>query len=213
MVKPELDKPNFVSFLRAFIAQNRLLIILSASVVLFIFTFTLAITKNSRQDVIASDKKSINVSNLPKVWQSSITVDVAGAVIKPGVYQLATDSRVQDAVVAAGGFDIDKVDSSFVAKQLNLATKLTDGQKIYILHKGEDIASVPNQYVTVASAKKTLNINAASATELTQLPNITASIAKKIIDNRPYTTVNDLKTKKLVNATVFNGIQQLIDVH
>ena len=34
----------------------------------------------------------------------TISVDVSGAVVKPGVYQLKTGDRIEEAVNAAGGF-------------------------------------------------------------------------------------------------------------
>ena len=36
---------------------------------------------------------------------AKLTVDVAGAVVKPGVYSLPQDARVQDALIAAGGMN------------------------------------------------------------------------------------------------------------
>lgn len=65
-----------------------------------------------------------------------IIIDVSGAVVKPGVYHLNFDSRVQDALVAAGGL-AGSADRNWVEKNLNLAVKLRDGGKIYIPHEGE----------------------------------------------------------------------------
>src|ERR1700722_3573599 len=35
--------------------------------------------------------------------QKQITIDIEGAVQKPGVYKLSADSRIKDAITAAGG--------------------------------------------------------------------------------------------------------------
>src|SRR5258705_7752096 len=56
-----------------------------------------------------------------------IVVDVAGAVLHPGVYRLAAGSRIADALVAAGGAS-DEAD--LVA--LNKAMPVRDGQRIYV---------------------------------------------------------------------------------
>src|SRR3989344_8351812 len=61
-----------------------------------------------------------------------IVVHVDGAVSKPGVYELSSDSRVSDAVSASGGLS----DSADMTK-VNLAAKVTDGQKIYVPKIGE----------------------------------------------------------------------------
>ena len=58
---------------------------------------------------------------------TQIVVDVQGAVVHPGVYHLAGNSRVYDAIRAAGGLT-KKADPSDV----NQARLLTDGEQIYI---------------------------------------------------------------------------------
>ena len=71
---------------------------------------------------------------LPAVEEESneIFVDIQGAVASPGVYQLAAGSRVNDLLIKAGGLS-GGADRDWVAKNINLAQKLADGVKIYIL--------------------------------------------------------------------------------
>ena len=57
----------------------------------------------------------------------TISVQVSGAVISPGVYELDPDARLGDAVLAAGG---ETADADLA--QLNLARRLTDGEDIDI---------------------------------------------------------------------------------
>ena len=67
---------------------------------------------------------------------SKLVADVAGAVIKPGVYELKAGARINEALIAAGGLG-EAADREWVEKNLNLAAKVTDGQKIYIPSEGE----------------------------------------------------------------------------
>jgi len=57
----------------------------------------------------------------------SIKVDVAGAVVHPGVVLVAPDARVNDAVMAAGGATVAGDPNA-----INLAAHLQDGQKIVV---------------------------------------------------------------------------------
>jgi DNA uptake protein ComE-like DNA-binding protein len=68
----------------------------------------------------------------------TILVDMEGAVVKSGVYKLPDNSRVQDGLVAAGGLSA-QADRKYIAKNLNLAIKLSDGVKIYIPSLGEAV--------------------------------------------------------------------------
>jgi competence protein ComEA len=65
-----------------------------------------------------------------------INIDVSGAVNKPGVVTLSGDARLTTALDAAGGLN-KSADNAWVARNLNLATKLNDGDKVYIPTKGE----------------------------------------------------------------------------
>ena len=60
-------------------------------------------------------------SQKTETLSQTITVDVKGAVQKPGVYDLVSGSRVTDAVQKAGGLT-DKADR----RSINLAQKLAD---------------------------------------------------------------------------------------
>lgn len=152
----------------------------------------------------------------------SITVDVEGAVIKPGVYTLKEDARIQDALIAAGGMN-DEADRGKIAKILNLASKITDGGKIYIPFVGETIkvaqigtsegSSSDGSSVMGDSTGSLININTASAQELDTLSGVGPATAEKIISNRPYETVGDLVSKKSVGQSVFSKIKDKISTY
>jgi competence protein ComEA len=61
------------------------------------------------------------------------------------------------------------------------------------------------------SAKALVDLNTASAKELDSLKGIGPATAKKIIDNRPYTSVNDL-TKAGLSATEIETLKPLVTV-
>src|SRR5438105_102722 len=63
---------------------------------------------------------------------SPLVVHVAGAVAHPGVYSVPAGSRVNDALVAAGG-PLPDADPD----QLDLAAKLSDGDRVYVPRRGE----------------------------------------------------------------------------
>src|SRR3972149_6514743 len=67
---------------------------------------------------------------------SEITVEIAGQVVSPGVYKFVQESRINDALAAAGGLTVD-ADRDWVEKNLNRAAKLSDGAKVYIPAAGE----------------------------------------------------------------------------
>ncbi len=148
------------------------------------------------------------------VSPKQITIDVSGAVNKPGVYKLAFDSRIEDAVSASGGLRSD-ANNEYISKYLNMAQKLVDGTKVYIPTQGESgivTAGVGVSTVgSVAGASATqVNINSAGQADLEALPGIGAVTAAKIIASRPYQTIDDLQTQKIVSKTTFEKIKSLI---
>lgn len=139
----------------------------------------------------------------PTPTPAPITVFVSGAVRSPGLYTLAPDARVGDAIASAGGV---LVPSS--ADAVNQAELLWDGAQIHIpalleLTAGSQnltpIAGVSGALPTptpppgvAGGGSGLVNVNTASVSELETLPGIGPSKAAAIIANRPYATVEDL---------------------
>lgn len=126
------------------------------------------------------------VTLTPKAY---IEVNVAGAVVSPGVYQLKPGQRVYDAIEIAGGA-IDLADLN----RLNLAAFLEDGQRLYVpsTESSNVISATP-------PVNQTLNLNAASLEDLMALPGIGETKAQAIVDHR--NTIGS-----------FSSLEQLLDV-
>lgn len=141
---------------------------------------------------------------------TEIKLDISGAVNNPAVYSLPADSRVEDAVKAAGGFS-PSANADYIAKNINLSQKLTDGQKIYIPFQGENVGGVSASGGT--SSGTLVNLNSASETDLEALPGVGPTTAQKIISGRPYSSLDDLTTKKIVTKSVFAKFQSQVTVN
>lgn len=139
--------------------------------------------------------------------KDKIVVHVDGAVNRPGVYELGADLRVNDLVDLAGGLTKD-ADSS----QINLAAKLADGQKIYIPSINDPASSKYPDPVSGYSSGL-ININTATESQLDTLPAIGPVTAGKIIASRPYSTIDELVSKKAVGSATFGKIKELITVY
>ncbi|MHC5374803.1 helix-hairpin-helix domain-containing protein [Enterococcus sp. LJL120] len=113
---------------------------------------------------------------------SPIYIDVKGAVLTPGLYQIAPESRLIEAIELAGGFTAEADQS-----QLNFALKLTDQQVIYVPKVGEEAAhtfqSLDHNNGHSGEADK-VNINTADLAELQTLSGIGEKRAQDIINYR-----------------------------
>lgn len=138
--------------------------------------------------------------------RQEIMVDIEGAVLNPGVYKLTSDSRIVDALAAAGGMS-EEADREYVEKNINLAKKASDGLKIYIPRIGEEVLSLSAQ---TDQAGSVLNINTATISDLESLPGIGPVSAQKIIDARPYSEIGELLDRKIVGAATFEKIKDKI---
>lgn len=145
-------------------------------------------------DASPDDESSAKSSSAAEVY-----VDVDGAVVRPGVYRLKDGARVSQAIDGAGGLTAEADVTG-----LNRASKVADGQKIYVPKVGEQqtvsadggadggavLASGANDVAGL------VNINTASAAELQTLSGIGPSMAQSIIDERTkngaFASVDDL---------------------
>jgi competence protein ComEA len=133
-----------------------------------------------------------------------VVVDVAGAVARPGVVRLSYGTRVGDAIAAAGGITPDADLGS-----LNRAALLRDGARVYVPHLGE----TPPAGSLGSEAETKVDLNHASPAELEALPGIGPATATRIVhsrDQRPFTRVDELQTRGLVNARVLADIRDLL---
>lgn len=143
-----------------------------------------------------------------------VMVEISGAVEKPGVYKLLASERLERLLIEAGGLSA-QADREWVEKNLNRAAKLVDGQKIYIPKRGEvgngRLEAGGTKSGSVAGAISGLvNINTATLAELDGLPGIGAVRAQAIIDNRPYSSPEELLGKKVIPQSVYEKIKEKI---
>ena len=141
-----------------------------------------------------ADESSAKSSSAAEVY-----VDVDGAVVSPGVYRLKEGARVSQAIDAAGGLTAEADVTG-----LNRASKVADGQKIYVPKVGEQQTvtaggGADGGAVVTSGANDAaglVNINTASVAELQTLSGIGPSMAQSIIDERtkngPFASVDDL---------------------
>lgn len=141
-----------------------------------------------------------------------LKVHVTGAVALPGVYSFHDGDRVQDAIQAAGGA-LSGADLS----SLNLAQRLRDEGYIVVVMPGATPGAAPGSTPQVMPSTGKVNINSASAKELESLPGIGATYAQRIVDyrtkNGAFQRPQDLVDDKIIPASTYDKIKELIDVH
>lgn len=141
----------------------------------------------------------------------TIVVDVAGAVRSPGLYRLPAGSRVGDAIAAAGGYG-PMVDAAAVARDLNLAAPLSDGEKVVVPDRASEVAPTKDGG---EGASGLVDLNRASAEALDALPGIGPVTVQRIIDaraERPFATADELLERKIVGPATWEKIRDLVTV-
>lgn len=82
--------------------------------------------------------------------ENSVVIDVAGAVKKPGLYKVPANSRIGDVLSMAGGISV-QASAVEVSQAINLASKVKDGQKIYVPFIGEDLSEILKKELSFGS--------------------------------------------------------------
>jgi len=153
--------------------------------------------------------------------RDSITVNITGAVLSPGVYTLYYGSRLIELIELAGGAK-DEAD----LERVNQAAHLQDAAHIRIPFVGEyEGFALANVFIDsgVAGAggasndsSTLININTASRAELETLPGVGPVIAGNIIDfrerNGSFNHIEDLLSVNRIGATLLEGMRHLIEL-
>ena len=146
-----------------------------------------------------------------------VTVDVKGAVKKPGVYQLQSNSRVHDALEKAGGLT-DEAD----LKSVNQAQKMSDEAVVYVAKVGENAVDVTTSAPASATsgtgqAKSALvNLNTATEADFQTISGIGQKRAQDIIAYREangrFKSVDDLKNVSGIGAKTLEKLKEYVTV-
>lgn len=152
---------------------------------------------------------------LPPPTPAPLKVHIAGAVQHPGVVELPPDSRVEDAIQAAGGLT-ETADIT----TLNLAAQVQDGEKITIPSQTATATGLPTSVqATSTPAEPTtakININTATQQELETLPGIGPAIAARIIAYRqehgPFQRIEQIMDVQGIGPATFDKIKTYIAV-
>ncbi len=164
-------------------AQKRSLLIVA---VLVLATSSLFILRTSSpSEAITPPPLTLDVAAV------DITIDVQGAVARPGVYKLTIGSRVVDAIKAAGG-----VTQAGDPSDLNQARIIADGEQIYVYAKSSATTTKKSTVKVKPKSPSVLLVNRASAKEFEALDGIGPVLASRIVTyrkaNGPFTTIDDL---------------------
>jgi competence protein ComEA len=156
------------------------ILIIASSGVLFL--------RGASEEIVAAEVTEIEIPETVIL----LVVDVAGAVLNPGVYSLPMNSRVIDAINAAGnvlkGADVSDI---------NLARLLKDGEQVYVYAASRGSSS-SRSTARSAPPRNTgpIAINRASAKELEALDGIGPVLAGRIVAyrnaNGPFVTLEAL---------------------
>ena len=146
-----------------------------------------------------------------------VTVDVKGAVKKPGVYQLQSNSRVHDALEKAGGMT-EEAD----LKSINQAQKLSDEAVVYVAKVGENAVDVTTSAPASATSgtnqtkSALVNLNTATEADFQTISGIGQKRAQDIIAYREangrFKSVDDLKNVSGIGAKTLEKLKEYVTV-
>ena len=180
--------------------------------------------ENKENEGNEEDKKE-NISSATGIY-----VHIDGYVNNPGVYQIKENERINVLIEKAGGLK-----NGYSIKNINLAAKLSDGDKVYIpsIEEEKTIGNQNNNNNANIGGKHTnngnnlnnnvsitknnkININTANVSELKQITGIGESTANKIIDYREnvgkFKKIEDIKEVKGIGDSKFESLKNKITI-
>jgi competence protein ComEA len=157
-----------------------------------------------------------STDTIPAIPVPTLMVEVQGAVVRPGAYEMSAGSRVQDVLMRAGG-----TTAGALVDDLNIAARLIDGSVLTIPYQasGEGAAAYNPPAYTRSGGEGTharagtearpevpgtsgdrppapVNVNTATQAELERIPGVGPKTAEKIIrfrEQQPIRNLDDLK--------------------
>ena len=175
--------------------------------------------------VVGHKEETSSVDTAEQAEPKKICVHVVGEVAKPGMYELEEGARVSDGIDAAGGM-LGGADQL----SINLARQLSDGEQVVVSSKASSdvsaAASLPSDVqgtrsgaasgANPSSVMGKVNINTASAAELTSLDGVGDATAAKIIAyrqaNGSFSSIEEIKKVSGIGDKKFAALKDRITV-
>lgn len=144
--------------------------------------------------------------------QQHVVVHVAGAVRRPGLYELPSASRIDDAIRAAGG-----ARPRAALELVNLAAPVSDGQQIVVPLRGAGSSGAATGSVGSAlDPAGPVHLNSATLEELDGLPGVGPVTAQRILEYRtehgPFTAVDELDAIPGIGPARLEQLRELVTV-
>ncbi|MBQ7220406.1 MAG: helix-hairpin-helix domain-containing protein [Synergistaceae bacterium] len=211
---------------------SRKIIVSVAGVILFLLAgvaamfFTPSESPRTSREPANSAPKTPKTPEAPQAMQPASQpsspaawfVYVTGAVKTPGVYKLSRDSRVFQAIEAAGGFTARADKAS-----LNLAEVLADEAHVHVAVKGAapqppspENVRIPGYSPQTRNNSGLVDVNRADLQELQRINGVGPAIAQRIIDYRQthgaFTKIEDLLKVKGIGQARLNQMRPQITI-
>ncbi len=154
-----------------------------------------------------NDNKSVD--SVSDNENSKIFVHITGEVLRSGVYEMESGSRVIDLVNEAGGFTVDANQEA-----VNLAEKLRDGSKVYIPNK-DDKVNIKSLSSSSSDSEVIVDLNTGSKEELMKLPSVGEKTADSIIKYREeneFEDFNDLLNVPGIGKKKLDSFKGMISI-
>ena len=220
------------------------LVVITLIIIFIIFYITKSTDIIETTDVVLAQQKEqdiIEINSNKSTDIIKVKVDIRGAIVKPGVYEVSSDYRVIDVIKLAGGLK-----SNANTNYINLSSKVTDEMVIWI-YTTKEISDLKLQQnstkymiekcncpivdnTTCFNSNKNnnnnnnnskeqnsiININTATLDELITLDGIGESKAKGIIEyrtkNGPFKNTQDIMNVSGIGESAYNKIKERIKV-
>lgn len=216
----------FIRF-KDFCYYNRKIIILSffclIVVLFFYFEFSYETTDGVSENIILENDLEKEIVE-EVINNNFVIVDIKGAVVKPGTYEMSEDDRVIDVIDMALGL-LENSDTTTI----NLSKKVYDEMVIYIPFKDDVLENdIVNEYIYENSKNETdysnvsnnivtdgkISINNASLSDLMKIKGIGEVKALSIIEyrnsNGNFKSIEDIKNVSGIGNKTFEKIKEYI---
>jgi competence protein ComEA len=174
--------------------------------IVMISVLTSAVVSGANEVVIPRELEASSTAQTPQeITQiGSVLVHVVGEVNIPGMYELPQNSRLIDAVMAAGGLAANAGECG-----VNLARYVKDGEQINIPASQDGCNPQPGNV-----SGQPVSLNQGTAEQIDTLPGIGPTLAQRIVQwresNGGFNSIEQLNDVSGIGDKLYAGIKDLV---